>query len=180
MAWCGRRCISERRVSVGCVVSPNNSQAGAPQMARLTQRIKMHLLLAIVCCTNMGCYFLPEASFKLASDSRLPKLVTLPPGLTRANVSLELNYYSMPWGGRARFILRDKNGQVIKKEDGKTCTEPFQLKNPPQGLPPGYPSYEAITVNGITEIIEHKKMEPIFYVTDDTAVWKQYKSIGCR
>jgi len=39
--------------------------------------------------------------------------------------------------------------------------------------------YEAITVNGITEIIEHRKMEPIFYVTDGTTVWKQYKSIGC-
>ena len=37
-----------------------------------------------------------------------------------------------------------------------------------------YPAYEAITVNGITQIIEHKKMEPIFYVTDDAAVAKQF------
>jgi hypothetical protein len=91
-----------------------------------------------------------------------------------------MSYYVMPWGRSAQFILRDKNERIIKKETGRMrCKEPFQLKNPPQGFPSGYPSYEAITVNGITEIIEHRKMEPIFYVTDDTAVWKQYESIGC-
>ena len=128
----------------------------------------------------MGCDFLPEATFKLASDSRLPKWVTLPPGLMRANVSLTMNYYVKPWGRSAQFILRDKNEQIMKKEDGKMrCKEPFQLKNPSLSLPSDYPAYEAITVNGITEIIEHKKMEPIFYVTDDPAVWKQYESIGC-
>ena len=50
----------------------------------------------------------------------------------------------------------------------KSLTEP-----PPPGFPPGYPAYEVITVNGITDIIEHRKMEPIFYVTDDPAVWKE-------
>jgi hypothetical protein len=52
-------------------------------------------------------------------------------------------------------------------------SERFQLKHPPPGFPPGYPSYELITVNGIIEIIEHRKMEPVFYITDDPAVWKE-------
>jgi hypothetical protein len=39
--------------------------------------------------------------------------------------------------------------------------------------------YEAITVDGVTEIIEHRKMEPIFFVTDDPAVRKQIAEIGC-
>jgi hypothetical protein len=52
-------------------------------------------------------------------------------------------------------------------------SERFQLKHPPPGFPPGYPSYELITVNGIIEITEHRKMEPIFYITDDPAVWKE-------
>jgi hypothetical protein len=51
--------------------------------------------------------------------------------------------------------------------------EPLQLKHPPPGFPPGYPSYEIITVNGITDIIEHRKPEAIFYVTDDPTVWKE-------
>ena len=37
----------------------------------------------------------------------------------------------------------------------------------------GYPSYEVITVNGVIEIIEHRKLEPIFYITDDLAVLKE-------
>ena len=90
------------------------------EMITLTQRIKSHLLLgillAIVCFTNMGCEFLAESTFKLADESRLPKWVTLPPGLTRADVSLTISYYSMPWGGSARFILQGKNGQVMIKE----------------------------------------------------------------
>jgi hypothetical protein len=153
-------------------------------MATLIQRIKRYrflaILLAIVFLTIKGCALFPEATFNLANDSRLPKWVTLPPGLTRANVSLTMSYYVMPGGRSAQFILRDKNEQIMKKENGKMrCKEPFQLKNPSQGFPSDYPAYEAITVNGVTEIIEHRKMEPIFYVTDDAAVWKQYESIGC-
>lgn len=83
-------------------------------------------------------------------------------------------------GGSARFVLLNKNEQVVTKEAGKVrCREPFQLKSSPQQSSSGYPSYEPITVNGITEIIEHRKMEPVFYVTDDPSVWKQYQSIGC-
>jgi len=150
----------------------------------LIQRVEKNrllaALLAIVCFTNMGCSLLPEASFKLASDSRLPKWVTLPPEVTTANVSLTMSYYVKPWGRSAQFVLRDKNERIIEKENGKMrCKEPFQLRNHLQGASTGYPVYEAITVNGVTEIIEHRKMEPIFYVTDDIAVWKQYESVGC-
>lgn len=152
-------------------------------MDTLIQHIKRYrwlaILLVIVFLTIKGCELFPEATFELASDSRLPKWVTLPPELTRANASLTMNYYAVPWRS-AQFILRDKNGHLLKKENGTMrCRAPFELKDPPQGSPSGYPAYEAITVHGITEIIEHKKMEPIFYVTDDPAVWKQYESIGC-
>jgi len=126
-----------------------------------------------------GCEYFPESTFELASESRLPKWVTLPPGLTQANVSLTMNYYAVPWS-HAQFILRDERGHILKKENGRMrCGVPAELKNPSQGFPPGYPAYQAITVNGITEIIEHRKMEPIFYVTDDIAVWKRYELMGC-
>jgi hypothetical protein len=85
-----------------------------------------------------------------------------------------MSYYSKPWGGSATFILRDTKGQIRTKGAGKVKgLEPFQLKHPPLAFPPGYPSYSVITVNGITEIIEHRKPEPIFYITDDPAVWKE-------
>ena len=142
------------------------------------RRLLLGMLLVIVCFAATGCEFLAESKFTLADESNLPKWVALPPGLTRADVLLTMSYYIMPWGRSARFILQDKHGQVLAREDGKLrCREPFQLKT--QESSKGYPAYEPITINGITEIIEHRKMEPIFYVTDNPAVWKQYRSIGC-
>jgi hypothetical protein len=151
-------------------------------MIKILQHLNWYVVIVVVLIISgswIGYEYFPESTFQLASESRLPKWVTLPPELTRANASLTMNYRVVPWRS-AQFILGDKNGHILKKENGKMrCGAPFELENPPQGFPSGYPAYEAITVHGITEIIEHKKMEPIFYVTDDTAVWKQYESIGC-
>ena len=136
--------------------------------------------LAISLSPMIGCGHLPESTFQLASDSRLPAWMTLPPGLTRADVSITMSYYIKPWGSSAEFMLKNTRRQILEKVDGKVkCGQPFQLRDRPPGSASGYPSYEAITVNGVTEIIEHRKMEPIFHVTDDTAVWKQYSAIGC-
>ena len=33
-----------------------------------------------------------------------------------------------------------------------------------------YPSYEVVTINGTTEVIEHLQRGPIFYITDDPEV----------
>ncbi len=137
-----------------------------------------NLLLLFVVLTiagaEVGCGWFPESTFELASESRLPKWIAIPPGLTRADASITMSYYSLPWGGSATFILQDTKRQIQTKVRGKTRGfGPNQLKHPPPGFPPGYPAYEVITVNGITDIIEHRKMEPVFYVTDDPAVWRE-------
>jgi hypothetical protein len=153
-------------------------------MNKIIQRIDRYLLivvaLTISCYAIVACEYFPESTFELASESRLPKWNTLPSGLTRVDVSITMNYYIKPWGRSATFILRDNKGKVLAKVYGKEKGyEPLQLKNPPKGFDAGYPAYEIITVNGITEIIEHRKMEPIFYVTDDPAVWKELCTEGC-
>jgi hypothetical protein len=146
-------------------------------MFKIIRRVDKLLLLFFaltIAGSAIGCEWFPEATFELASESRLPKWITLPPGLIRTDVSITMSYYTMTWGRSAIFILRDKKGQVLTKVYGKMKgSEPLYLKHPPQGFSPGYPAYEVITVNGITDIIEHRKMEPIFYVTDDPAVWKE-------
>jgi hypothetical protein len=146
-------------------------------MFEIIKRIDKFLLFFVALTISgsaIGCEWFPESTFELASESRLPKGITLPPGLIRADVSITMSYYVMPWGRSAIFILRDTKRQIRTKIHGKTRgLGPLQLKHPPPGFPPGYPSYEVITVNGITEIIEHRKMEPIFYITDDPAVWKE-------
>jgi hypothetical protein len=146
-------------------------------MFKIIKRVDKFLLFFValtIAGSAIGCAWFPESTFELASESRLPKWITLPPGLTRADVSIKMSYHVKPWSSSATFILQDTKGQTLKKLDGKVKgSEPFKLKHPPPGFPPGYPSYEVITVNGITEIIEHRKMEPTFYVMDDAAVWKE-------
>ena len=137
---------------------------------------KFLLLFAalVIACSATGCDWFPESTFRLASESRLPKWISLPPGLTRADVSVQMSYYTRPWGGSATFKLQNAKGQTLTKVDGTVKgSEPLMLKHPPPGFPPGYPSYEVITVYGMTEIVEHRKQEPIFYITDDPAVWKE-------
>jgi len=127
------------------------------------------------CLLLLGCEYFPESSFELARESRLPKWFTLPPGTSRAEVSVTMNYYVKMSGRTATFILTDAKKNKLKKLSGtQKGLEPLQLKKPPPGFPAGYPSYEIITVNGITEIIEHRYMEPIFYVTDDPTVWAEF------
>jgi hypothetical protein len=115
-----------------------------------------------------GCEYFPESSFQLADDSRLPRWITLPPGLTRADVSVTLNLYSA-LGPDAKFILRDRTGKELDEVNGKTK----------------HPSYlpfydEIVVVNGRSEIIafipysEHENMiqngipVALFHVIDDS------------
>lgn len=134
--------------------------------------VAMSMLLA-------GCSFFPEASFKMANESRLPKWFVLPTGLSRADVEVTMDYYSKASGRTATFILLDKKKQKIAEADGTLQgVRSHNLKNPIAGSPSGYPSYEVVTVNGITEVIEHRRMEPFFYITDDPAVLAEFGVAG--
>ena len=90
-----------------------------------------------------------------------------------------MSYYNNLWGKDTKFTLRGKDGKILAETYGKRKnSEPLQLKNPPAGFESGYPAFELITVNRVTEMIEHRKMEPIFYITDDPAVWNEL--VGVR
>ena len=110
----------------------------------------------------------------------MPKWFAFSPGLARANSSVVMSYYVKPWGSRATFVLQDTTNKILRRANGKlACKEPFHLKDAPHGFAAGYPAYEPITVNGMTEIIEHRGTEPVFYITDDPVAWKQYAMTGC-
>ena len=124
----------------------------------------------------MGCSYFPESSFTLANDSRLPKWFKLAPGQSRADVTVTMDYYA---GTTAEFTLRNSYGFVLSEVKGNTKgTEPLQRATKSLGYAPGYPAYEVVTVGNVTDIIEHRKMEPIFYVTDDPAVWAEFAGHG--
>jgi len=77
-----------------------------------------------------------------------------------------MNYYTTP---DAKIILKDRNGKTLTEINAKEkCQYPES----------DYPIYVAIEASGITEIIEHKKMEPIFYINDDPSL--RQKLLACR
>src|SRR5271163_1330751 len=62
----------------------------SPRMFKIIRRIDKLLLLFValtIAGSGIGCEWFPESTFELASESRLPKWITPPPGLTRADVS---------------------------------------------------------------------------------------------
>jgi hypothetical protein len=149
-------------------------------MVKMVLGVKRLVLIAgvsIFACVVSGCL---ESSFRIASDSRLPKWVTIPAGVERADVSLTVSYYTTLWGDDVQFMLQDKSKQTIQKASGRDrCLEPFQLTNSSGRLSSGYPNYAVVTVDGITEILEQRRPEDVLYVTDDPIVWKQYRTVGC-
>jgi hypothetical protein len=153
-------------------------------MLKMFLHTKRWALIAAVCisaCAINGCI---ESTFNLASESRLPQGVTIPPGLTRADVSVTLDFYTM---GQAKFTLRDKTGKELTTVTGKTKGNPVYLKTTPQGPDPSPrgPGYELVVINGVTEIMEcrpyreHENMVQngrivaLFYVVDDPTITKE-------
>jgi hypothetical protein len=115
--------------------------------------------------------------FDLAPDSRLPRWFALPKGLTRAEVTVHETKYldhsvfrlydtTQPslWDSRGRELA-----QVRAASKGAiSMTKKQNAQGGYDGDP--YPLYEALTVNGITEVLEYKRMEPGFYVSDDPEI----------
>jgi hypothetical protein len=137
-------------------------------MLNIFLRTGKYLLIVALCissCVITGCL---ESSFQLASESRLPKWITLPSGITRKDVSVTLNYYTTI-GDDVKVIFKDRTGKTLAEVKGKT-----KLQTPMSS----YPGYVVIVVNSVTEVIEHKKMEPIFYVSDDPTVRKELLGDG--
>jgi hypothetical protein len=121
-----------------------------------------------------GCEFGPESTFELAGESRLPKWFTLPAGLSRSDVTVTAYYYVKSSGRTSKFIMHDQKRQKLAEVTGiSKGSEPLKLKRHRDNASSPYPMYEVVTANGITEIIEHRRMEPKFYVTDDPAVLEE-------
>jgi hypothetical protein len=137
-------------------------RVAAPQMLGWVAMAAVPLLL--------GC---AEATFLLAKDSRLPAWVEVPPGLSRQDLSVQMDYYVLPSGREAQFKVRDSRGQKMGEKRGKLSgLEPLKFGES------GYPLYEIITVDGVSEVIEHRAMGPIFFVSDDPAVRKQLRVLS--
>jgi hypothetical protein len=136
--------------------------------------LKRSFLFAILCIAPAACGLFPESTFQLSDASRLPKWFALNAGLSRSQVTVEMSYYISPLGGTATFVMKQRDGSVISTAKGKVRGDhPIYLGPPISDPLRRYPSYEVVTVNGISEAIEHRAMEPIFFVSDDAVVLNQ-------
>jgi len=150
------------RCGMGIVAGRSTRSLGGMDTVLTMCRVKY--LVAVSAIALTGCV---ESSFHLATSSRLPAWFKVPAGHTRAELNVTMDYYLFPSGGEAKFTLVDARGRTLSTKRGTT-----------QGLYPltlrsslaGYPSYEIITVDGVTDLIEHRVPEPVFYICDDPAI----------
>ena len=133
-------------------------------------RVFLRVVLASIFFSSIaGCV---ESSFELASESRLPRWFDIPEELTRSDLRVTMDYYT---DGNAVFKLYRKDN-LLKLKEVKGTTQgdgPINLRNPPAGFPKHYPMYQVITVRDKIDVIEHRKMEPVFYVTDNPNILRE-------
>ncbi|MEO6968518.1 MAG: hypothetical protein ABI132_08750 [Rhodanobacteraceae bacterium] len=92
-----------------------------------------------------------------------------------------MDYHTYPDrnGNNTRFFVRSgKGGKTIEMRGRVRDLEPLVMKNAHDEIGGPYPAYSVITVNGVTDVVEHRHMEPVFYMTDDPAVWKAFNVGG--
>ena len=129
------------------------------------------LCLVAVCVVATSCV---EAKFNLAPDSRLPAWFS---GAVsqRTDVTVTLAY-STPTPGFSNAVLemRDSTG-AISTVKGTACWHPAMAakKNRHGGFDSDvYPRYRYVLADGIIEVIEHRRLEPVFRVSDDPLLRK--------
>ena len=118
----------------------------------------------------------PESNFTLSPDSRFPKWFSVPPGYEQKDLTVEIYYYTPipPVSSNFKTILLGPPPDH-KQLDKKIGTVQW---HPATRSYSDYPSYHIVTVNGAVELVEHKKMEPIFYISDDPEMSKILKKSG--
>jgi hypothetical protein len=77
-----------------------------------------------------------------------------------------IDSYVLPWGRRVTVILRDRQGNELRRVRGtKLGTGPRTLGEGVQ-----FPVYEVVVVDGVPEVLEHRRSGPVLYVVDDPDV----------
>ena len=136
-------------------------------------------------CSSRGCV---ESSFKLASESRLPRWVQPPTGVLRKDIKLELFYYgpSSSQIGNAQIELtvpgkpdQSSDGQYWWHPRTKRALSVYYATSPRPTWPD--PSYIVIKIDGVTDVVEHRKGEQnlrnpssaVFWMANDEEILKE-------
>ena len=111
----------------------------------------------------------PESTFYLADNSRLPKWFKVPAGYDEKRLTVRIDYYSP---SKAFFFLGNENVKaslIDQLSDGNILDSKLGIKEyypDPEVGSITYPIQFEIHIDGTTELVEHKKMEPVFYLAN--------------
>lgn len=140
----------------------------------LKARVLLLVLVPLIACSPTGGCI--EANFTLAPESPIPIWFTLPAGMSRNDVTVSMDSWLGPLGRTATFTLLDKTGERLDRVTGdKAGHEPINLSISEY---PSNPSFEFVTVGGVAEVIEHRRMGPIFHINRDPKVRAQVEKIA--
>lgn len=126
------------------------------------------VLTIAACHPTRGCV---ESSFALSEDSRLPVWFQLPSGLARKDVIVRLDYWGSPLGRSATLDFQRVSGGTLGSVVATLRGDrPLNVPARPDDPPSAYPTYEVLTVGDRSDVVEHRRGEPVFYMCDDPVV----------
>lgn len=123
------------------------------------------VLVTVACNPARGCI---ESNVALADESRLPTWFD-GAGVPRVDATVTMDYYVGPVGTTVTFPLRDARGWKVAEAVGIPRGKKSIALEPDADYFT-YPRFRVVDVGREFEVIEHRRMEPTFYINDDTEV----------
>ena len=125
-------------------------------------------LAMFVVHVSAGCIL--KSDFTLANDSRLPRSLKLPPGVTRSSSAVTLVEFT---DGSVSFSLKNKEGALLAEVRGQLSTR-MDVDGNKNNDVTSYPRYTLVTLDGGDEVLEFRRPGPIFYLTDDPMIISRF------
>ncbi len=126
------------------------------------------MVLSLIKLSYRHGYGYVESSFRLASESRLPRWVSIPPNYTRKDISMTITLYSASPGGQAQVVaygpppMRRQITEMVGTYRQFTPSVVYEDDRSPY--------YAIISVDGEEEIFEQGHDKDLLYIVDSTTV----------
>jgi hypothetical protein len=140
------------------------------------------LTLIALACLLCGCYtpgrgYL-ESRFDLVMDARLPKFFDTSGQISPRGYKARVELYSSDSTpeSSARVMIVDPSGRTVFDKQAKSWWHPLDDKDRPAGH---FPNHTVVSFDGVLDIFEQRRMEPLLYLSDDRKLWDALKATPC-
>jgi hypothetical protein len=129
-------------------------------------RSPRRLVCLALCVASVSAGCIVQSNFTLSEDSRLPRPLKLPAGVTRSSSVVTLIEFT---DGSVSFSLKNKEGALLADVRGRLSTR-MDVDGNTNNDVTSYPRYTLVTLDGGDEVLEFRRPGPIFYLTDDPMI----------